>query len=80
MKLGFLPQPSDPARLAKLVGPSRAKSLLMGGLKISAEQALDWGLLDAIGDDPVAKAKELASDVLNAERHHAAAIKGLFTG
>ena len=25
MRLGFLPQPSDPARLAALVGPARAR-------------------------------------------------------
>ncbi|HSG37086.1 MAG TPA: enoyl-CoA hydratase/isomerase family protein, partial [Paracoccaceae bacterium] len=28
MKLGFLPQPSDPKRLAALVGPARAKLIL----------------------------------------------------
>jgi len=33
MKLGFLPQPSDPARLAALVGPARAKMILMAGVK-----------------------------------------------
>ena len=37
MKLGFLPQPSDPKRMAALVGPSRAKLILMGGQKITAD-------------------------------------------
>lgn len=45
MKLGFLPQPSDPARLTALIGPSRAKLILMAGQKITAEQALGFGLL-----------------------------------
>ncbi len=47
-KLGFLPQPSDPGRLRDLVGPSRAKLLLLGGQKLSAEEAYDFGLVDRI--------------------------------
>ncbi|WP_292287909.1 enoyl-CoA hydratase/isomerase family protein, partial [Marivita sp.] len=50
MKLGFLPQPSDPARLATLVGSSRAKMILMAGQKIATEDALAWGLIDEITD------------------------------
>jgi hypothetical protein len=38
MKLGFLPQPSDPARLAALVGPARARLMLMGGARIGARR------------------------------------------
>ena len=48
MKLGFLPQPSDPARLAALVGPARAKMILMAGVKADADDALRWGLIDRI--------------------------------
>ena len=48
MKLGFLPQPSDPGRLRALVGPARAKMILMAGEKIDAATALDWGLVDRI--------------------------------
>ena len=48
MKLGFLPQPSDPGRLAALVGPARAKMILMAGQKIDAETALAWGLVDRL--------------------------------
>ena len=31
MSLGFLPQPSDPGRLVALVGPARARLILMAG-------------------------------------------------
>ena len=48
MKLGFLPQPSDPKRLVALIGPARAKMILMAGQKIEAEEALAWGLIDRI--------------------------------
>ncbi len=48
MKLGFLPQPSDPARMARLIGPARTKLLLMGGQKILADEAYAFGLVDRI--------------------------------
>lgn len=80
MRLGFLPQPSDPARLTRLVGPARAKRLLMGGAKITAAEALQWGLLDQVvpvgGLD--AALDETLSDVLAARADHVRAIKALF--
>lgn len=78
MKLGFLPQPSDPKRLAVLVGPSRAKMILMAGQKIEAPEALAWGLIDRIVDDDVVEAaRDLAADALGATPDHVAGIKGL---
>jgi enoyl-CoA hydratase/carnithine racemase len=78
MKLGFLPQPSDPARLAALVGPSRAKMILMAGQKITVDEALTWGLVNRVVDGVVLEvAKELAADTLGADRAHATAIKRL---
>lgn len=75
MKLGFLPQPSDPARLRALVGPARAKMILMAGAKIEAAEALTWGLVDRICDDPLAEARALATDTISASAEHVAAIK-----
>jgi enoyl-CoA hydratase/carnithine racemase len=77
MKLGYLPQPSDPARLAALVGPSRARMILMAGQKIPAEEALTWGLVDRIAENPEAEARTLCADVLAADPAHAAAIKAM---
>ena len=79
MKLGFLPQPSDPGRLAALVGPARAKLMLMGGAKIGAEEALAWGLVDRIvpRDELMDAAQALAADTLAATPEHARAIKAL---
>ncbi|GGA97087.1 enoyl-CoA hydratase/isomerase family protein [Allosediminivita pacifica] len=78
MKLGFLPQPSDPARLAALVGPARAKMILMAGAKVPVEEAMGWGLIDRVVEgDVVAAAHELAGDTLAAPPEHAAAIKAL---
>lgn len=75
MKLGFLPQPSDPARLRALVGPARAKMILMAGAKIETAEALAWGLVDRICDDPLADARALATDTISASAEHVAAIK-----
>jgi len=79
MRLGFLPQPSDPARLARLIGPSRAKLILMSGARLAADEALAFGLVDRIVapealDDAVA---EIVADVLAAPEAHAAAIKAM---
>ncbi|WP_271949654.1 enoyl-CoA hydratase/isomerase family protein [Ruegeria faecimaris] len=48
MKLGFLPQPSDPARMAALIGPARTKMILMAGQKITADEAYAFGLVDRV--------------------------------
>ncbi|RKT28262.1 enoyl-CoA hydratase/carnithine racemase [Roseovarius halotolerans] len=82
MKLGFLPQPSDPKRLISLVGPARAKMILMGGQKIDHDEAILWGLFDRIAtpDALLDTAREIAADVLNADYLHAATIKGMCRG
>jgi enoyl-CoA hydratase/carnithine racemase len=82
MKLGFLPQPSDPGRLVALVGPARAKLILMAGAKLGAAEALAAGLVDEVvaGDVLMTRAAELAADALAAAPDHAAAIKRLCRG
>lgn len=82
MRLGFLPQPSDPARMAALIGPARTKLILMGGARIDAEEALAWGLIDriALPDTVVDAAREIAADTLAAPAGIAAGIKALCAG
>ncbi|HHX90481.1 MAG TPA: enoyl-CoA hydratase/isomerase family protein [Paracoccus sp.] len=79
MKLGYLPQPSDPGRLAALIGPARARMILMGGARISAEEALAWGLIDRIHprDDLLDAARALSADACAAPQGHAARIKAM---
>ncbi|MEM7719662.1 MAG: enoyl-CoA hydratase/isomerase family protein, partial [Pseudomonadota bacterium] len=72
MKLGFLPQPSDPGRLTQLVGPARAKLILMGGARIDAKEAFAYGLVDRIAKDPLTTAYNLSKDVRQAESNHVA--------
>ena len=77
MKLGFLPQPSDPARMAALIGPARTKLILMGGQKIDADTALAFGLIDRIVSDDVLvqTAMDIAADTLAADPAIARQIK-----
>ncbi|MDF3852758.1 enoyl-CoA hydratase/isomerase family protein [Paracoccus sp. P2] len=77
MRLGFLPQPSDPLRLRALVGPARAKMILMAGQKIPAEEALAWGLIDRLvaPEALLDEAAALAADACAADAGHVAAIK-----
>ncbi|MDO6480471.1 enoyl-CoA hydratase/isomerase family protein [Shimia thalassica] len=79
MKLGFLPQPSDPARMAALIGPSRAKLILMGGQKILAQEALQFGLVDQLvePDALLETARSIASDTLAAKPDIVRGIKNL---
>ncbi|MEM6938903.1 MAG: enoyl-CoA hydratase/isomerase family protein [Pseudomonadota bacterium] len=77
MKLGFLPQPSDPARMSALIGPARTKLILMGGQKITAEDALGFGLIDRIvpQEDLLQEAKAIAADSVAADPQIAHQIK-----
>lgn len=80
MKLGILPQASDPIRMQNLIGPTKAKLLIMAGEKISASTALDWGLVDYIveSEDLIERAFELLSDCIHADLGHVKTISKLF--
>lgn len=82
MKLGYLPQPADPARLVALLGPSRAKMILMAGAKIEADEALTWGLVDRLvpPEALLDAARALATDAMAAKPGHAGAIKAMIDG
>lgn len=77
MKLGFLPQPSDPERLALLIGPSRAKLILMGAQKIDAADALSFGLIDRIvpREEVLAQSREIVAATVGAPPEIARKIK-----
>ena len=79
MRLGYLPQPGDPARLLALVGPSRAKMILLAGARIDTDEARQWGLIDRVAEPPalMAAAQALAADAVAAEAAHVRAIKAL---
>lgn len=79
MRLGFLPQPSDPVRMSALIGPARTKLILMAGQKIPAPEALAWGLIDRLvePDGLMAAARDLGADAVGAGPDHVKGIKDL---
>ena len=46
VKLGTFPGWGGTGRLTQLIGPSRAKRMIFTGERVSATQALAWGLID----------------------------------
>lgn len=77
MKLGFLPQPSDPVRMGAIAGGSAARRIFLAGEKIRAPEALVLGLVDAVEDDVLAGAERMAADAIHAGQRHVAAIKAM---
>ena len=79
MKLGYLPQPSDPVRMAALIGPARTKLIMLAGQKIDAGTALSFGLVDEVVEDGdvVARAVALCADTVAARPETARAIKAM---
>ena len=77
MKLGFLPQPSDPVRMRALIGPARTKMVLMAGQKLTAQEALNYGLVDRVleADGFADEIAALSSDALAATPENLMAIK-----
>ncbi|XUL92247.1 enoyl-CoA hydratase/isomerase family protein [Streptomyces galilaeus] len=48
VQLGIMPGSGGTQRLARLIGPSRAKNLLMTGRRVKADEALRLGLVDEV--------------------------------
>lgn len=59
VKIGLTLQWQAIPRLISLVGPARAKRIIVLCEKMPADQALDWGLVDALADDGQAASEAL---------------------
>ncbi len=78
IKIGVLPQPSDPNRMRALIGPSATKRILLTGAKIDAPEALAIGLIDQISDaNLAADTIDLIEPALKASPTQVKAIKAL---
>jgi enoyl-CoA hydratase/carnithine racemase len=71
--LGIIPGGGGTQRLARLVGPARAKDLILTGRQVDAEEALRIGLVDEVvphdelHDRALAKAAALAAGAVQAQ-------------
>jgi enoyl-CoA hydratase/carnithine racemase len=65
LKLGVIADVGGTSRLARLLGPSRAMEILMTGRDYSAQQALDWGLINYYyaAEDLIGEAEKMVQDI-----------------
>ncbi|KAF3910826.1 hypothetical protein ABW20_dc0104502 [Dactylellina cionopaga] len=50
-RLGIIPGAGGTQRIAQLIGKSRALDMVLTGRRVSAAEALNWGLVDRIAED-----------------------------
>ena len=77
VKLGLLPGAAGTQRLARLLPAAVVKQMLMTGAPLPAADALRFGLINAIHDDVVAAAMELAATIAAGPPRALAAAKHL---
>ncbi|MEV4557480.1 enoyl-CoA hydratase/isomerase family protein [Kitasatospora sp. NPDC049285] len=81
-KLGVVYPAVPTVRLARLVGPARAKYLLFSGALVPAAQAERYGLVDEVlpGDQLVARAREFARTLTQRSPQTIGAVKAALAG
>lgn len=67
VSLGLIPSAGGCTRLPDLIGPSRAKEIILGGRSLSAEEALDWGLVARVEANPLAAAQDWAQQIAQSD-------------
>ena len=77
--LGLLPGAGGTQRLTRLVGTQRAFWMMATGMKVPAQQALDWGLVNEVvpAEETVARAQEVAEQLAAGATRAIGAIKRL---
>lgn len=62
-RLGLLPSAGGTTRLTRLVGPGRAKAVILAGERLDATTALAWGVVNRVADDPRSEARAWAISI-----------------
>ncbi len=78
MKWGLIPDMSILTSLTNLTRQDIAKELTMTGREFRAEEALEYGLLTGVQDDPLASAEQLAQQIASQSPDAVCATKKLF--
>ncbi|MBI5666783.1 MAG: enoyl-CoA hydratase/isomerase family protein [Chloroflexi bacterium] len=67
-RLGIIPDVGGTTRLARLVGPARAKELILTGRSIDAGKAEQWGIVNECvpPDDLLTRGEALAAEIMQA--------------
>lgn len=82
MLLGVIPGAGGTQRLARLIGPSKAKDIVYTGRFVGAEEALSIGMLDEVVPDAEVyeAARRWAGQFVNGPAHALAAAKAAIDG
>lgn len=64
---GLIPAAGGCTRLTSLLGPSIAKGVILGGNRILADQAHQWGLVHRLSSDPQNEAIKWAQSILSSD-------------
>ena len=77
LKLGVIADVGGTSRLSRLLGPARAMEVLMTGRDYSAQQALDWGLINYqyAAEDLIGEAQKMVQDIATTAPLAAGAVK-----
>lgn len=65
--LGLIPAAGGCSRLPALIGPTRAKSVILGQETITADTALNWGLVNRVEANPQKSAFEWATTIAKSD-------------
>jgi enoyl-CoA hydratase/carnithine racemase len=63
VSLGWSPEWGGLERLPQIVTGSRALQMVLTGMRVSASDAVSWGLVNEVCDSPGARARELAKSL-----------------
>ncbi|MEN9787574.1 MAG: hypothetical protein RLZZ299_2838 [Pseudomonadota bacterium] len=61
--LGLVPSAGGTSRLLAMVGPSRARELVLAGRELDADTALAWGLVHRVASDARVEARAWAAEI-----------------
>ena len=79
MKWGIVPDMGGMVLLPRLVREDVARRLTYSATPVGAQQALDWGLVTELADDPLAAALSLAGEIAGKSPSAIRAAKALIT-
>ena len=63
VSLGLIPSAGGCTRLKSIIGATRTNSVILGGEKITAKQAVDWGIANKIAEKPYEESKQWAEQI-----------------
>ena len=70
VNLGLLPGGGGTQRLPRLAGPAEALKMMLSGMHISANKALDMGIIDKISENVVDDSIKFIKEVSKNTKHH----------